>query len=148
MQNFRSSEHILSQIKAKPGSGATRRNPGEDRSPEASQDKAPLCRLVAVILQIQDVKKTIEALSEIEALVIQLPSTGALLGQQNATLLIGLSVEQVDAALEIIRQNCRQRQAYVSVPMEGAPLPVPAATPVTIGGATVFTIEVERFEEF
>jgi uncharacterized protein YaaQ len=30
--------------------------------------------------------------------------------------------------------------------MEGSPMPMPAPVPVTVGGATIFTLPVERFE--
>jgi hypothetical protein len=38
--------------------------------------------------------------------------------------------------------------AFIAVPMESAPLPMPAPTPITIGGANIFSIEVEQYEEF
>lgn len=49
---------------------------------------------------------------------------------------------------EAIRTTCHQRVEYVSTPLEGAPMPIPLSTPITVGGATVFSMEVERFEEF
>jgi hypothetical protein len=36
---------------------------------------------------------------------------------------------------------------YVSTPLEGSPFHLPLSTPVTIGGATVFTLQVEHYEE-
>jgi uncharacterized protein YaaQ len=45
-----------------------------------------------------------------------------------------------------LQKNCRQRVEYISIPLESAPLPLPAPTPVTIGGAAVFSIDVEHFE--
>jgi uncharacterized protein YaaQ len=50
--------------------------------------------------------------------------------------------------VEFLRKTCRQRVAFIAVPMENAPLPMPAPTPVTIGGANVFSLEVEQYEEF
>ena len=47
-----------------------------------------------------------------------------------------------------LNENCRQRVEYIAVPLESAPLPLPALTPITIGGATIFALEVERYEEF
>jgi len=46
-----------------------------------------------------------------------------------------------------LRQACRQRVEYLTLPMEGTPLPLPAPVPVTVGGASVFALPVERCEE-
>jgi uncharacterized protein YaaQ len=35
----------------------------------------------------------------------------------------------------------------MTLPLEGSPMPMPAPVPVTVGGATVFTLPVERFEQ-
>ena len=80
--------------------------------------------------------------------VIHLASTGGFLGRRNATLFIGLPEGMEEEALAALRKSCRQRVEYLAVPLEGAPLPLPTPVPVTVGGATVFTIPVERFEEF
>jgi uncharacterized protein YaaQ len=61
--------------------------------------------------------------------------------------MIGLEDEQEGRAVKLIHDHCRQRVEYVSTPLEGAPLPIPVATPITVGGATVFTFMVERYEE-
>jgi len=68
-------------------------------------------------------------------------------GRRNATLLIGLPIDRKAEIEASLRENCRQRVEYIAVPLESAPLPLPAPTPITIGGATVFSIDVEHFEE-
>ena len=35
----------------------------------------------------------------------------------------------------------------MTLPLEGSPMPMPAPVPVTVGGATVFALPVERFEQ-
>jgi uncharacterized protein YaaQ len=144
MQNFRSSEQIISQLKEKRGSSEQSKN----QDPQLTKNNPPMHHFAVIVIQSLDVKKTTNALGDLGLLVIQLPSTGAFLREQNVTLLIGLAEGQEEAMLEAIEEVCCQRQAYVTAPMEGAPLPVPVATPVTVGGATIFTIEVEQFEEF
>jgi uncharacterized protein YaaQ len=62
--------------------------------------------------------------------------------------MIGLPVGTEEKVLVALQKSCRQRVEYLAVPLEGAPLPLPTPVPVTVGGATVFTIPVERFEEF
>lgn len=115
--------------------------------PQESASRQPVQRLMAAIIQVQDMKKTVDILEQMGLTVIPLASTGAFLGRRNVTLLIGMPVQQVDAALEVIRLNCHQRVEYVSTPLEGAPMPIPIATPINVGGATTFTLEVDRFEE-
>jgi uncharacterized protein YaaQ len=76
-----------------------------------------------------------------------LSSAGGFLGRRNATLLIGLPTNKEERALEMLRQTCRQRVEYLTLPMEGTPLPLPAPVPVTVGGATVLALPVERYED-
>ena len=104
-------------------------------------------RLMFAVVQAQDVRKASRAMSAAGLLVTQLTSTGGFLGRRNITLLIGMRENQEELAVKLIHDKCRQRVEYVSTPLEGAPLPIPVATPVTVGGATVFTFMVERYEE-
>ncbi len=104
-------------------------------------------RLMFAVVQAQDVRKASRALNAAGLLVAQLTSTGGFLGRRNVTLLIGMMENQEELAVKLIHDKCRQRVEYVSTPLEGAPLPIPVATPVTVGGATVFTFMVEHYEE-
>ena len=108
----------------------------------------PIRHLMLVIVQEQDVDLAGRALSILDVPVIHLSSTGGFLGRRNATLMIGLPEGTEEEVLVALQKSCRQRVEYLAVPLEGAPLPLPTPVPVTVGGATVFTIPVERFEEF
>jgi uncharacterized protein YaaQ len=77
-----------------------------------------------------------------------LPSIGGFLGRRNATLLIGLNESLVEPAMQSLRKSCRRRVEYVASPLEGSPLPFTSPTPISVGGATVFTFEVEKYVEF
>jgi uncharacterized protein YaaQ len=103
--------------------------------------------LMIAVVQAQDAEGAEEAFLEADYKVTRLPSTGGFLGRRNATLLIGLPCDKIDDALGILRKICRERTEYIAVPLESAPLPMPTPTPITIGGATVFIMEIERFEE-
>jgi len=61
--------------------------------------------------------------------------------------LIGLREGREADALKSLEESCRQRVEYLTLPLEGSPLPMPTPVPVTVGGATVFTLPVELFEE-
>jgi len=142
MQNFRSSEEILSEMKRKHSS-----LPGNSLSTGGS-DHSPVRRLMLVVIQSQDLRRATQALSKVGIYLTHLPSTGAFLARRNVTLMIGLREDQEELAISLIHENCRQRVEYVSTPLEGAPLPIPVATPITVGGATLFTLQIERYEEF
>lgn len=103
-------------------------------------------RLMTVVLQSQDVDNASEALSKAGLVSTRLSTTGVFLGSRNTTLLIGLSSGQEAEAIKILSETCRRRVEYVATPLEGAPFHLPLSTPVTVGGATVFTLEVERYE--
>ncbi len=104
-------------------------------------------KLMMAIVQAQDVNLAMRAMKKLKTPVVYLASTGGFLGRRNATLLIGLPEGQEERVLGALNTACRQRVEYLAVPLEGSPLPLPTPVPVNVGGATVFTIEVEHFEE-
>ena len=103
--------------------------------------------LLIAVVQSQDADNAENAIHRHGITSNRLPSVGGFLGRRNATLLVGLSKNKVDQALELINANCRQRVEYIAVPLESAPLPLPTPTPITIGGATVFGLELDHYEE-
>ena len=107
----------------------------------------PIRHLLLAVVQEQDLDAATRALEPIGAPVVFLSSAGGFLGRRNATLLVGLPEGKEEQALEVLRQTCRQRVEYLTLPMEGTPLPLPAPVPVTVGGATVLALPVERYEE-
>jgi uncharacterized protein YaaQ len=111
-----------------------------------SQSKTPDILLMAVI-QSQDVDHAENALEKLNIHITRLASTGGFLGRRNATLFLGLPTEQESVVLQTLKKTCRQRVEYIAVPLESAPLPLPAPTPITIGGANIFALDVEHFEE-
>ncbi len=110
-----------------------------------SSPKQPI--LLMAVVQAQDAEVAKESLTKLGLTVERLPSVGGFLGRRNATLLIGLREEQREVVVEALNRSCRQRIEFIAVPLESAPLPLPTPTPITVGGATVFSLEVERYEE-
>jgi uncharacterized protein YaaQ len=112
-------------------------------------DNFPIRFLMTAIVQEQDVDLATRALGALGGVpVFHLASTGGFLGRRNATLLVGLPEGKEDEVRVALQKSCRERVEYLAIPLEGSPLPLPTPVPVTVGGATVFTIPVERFEEF
>lgn len=108
----------------------------------------PIHALMTAIVQEQDADLALRALEQLGLPVIHFSSAGGFLGRRNATFLIGLSDGTEERVVKALQESCRQRIEYLALPLEGSPLPMPTPVPVTVGGATIFTTPVERFEEF
>jgi len=108
----------------------------------------PVRYLLAAVIQEQDVEAAKHALGRLNVPVFHLASTGGYLGRRNATLLIGLPEGMREEVVEAFQRACRQRVEYLAVPLEGSPLPLPTPVPINVGGAAIFVLPVERFEEF
>ncbi len=107
----------------------------------------PIRFLMTAIVQEQDVDVAERSLALLGVPVIHLASTGGFLGRHNATLFIGLPEGMEEQAIAALQKSCRQRVEYLAIPLEGAPMPLPSPVPVTVGGAKIFALPVERFEE-
>lgn len=104
-------------------------------------------RLWIAVVQAQDAEIAREAVEKLGLHVERLPSVGGFLGRRNATLLMGVPPEKQELVEQALHENCRQRVEFIAIPLESAPLPMPTPTPVTVGGATIFTLEVDHYEE-
>lgn len=106
-------------------------------------------KLVVAIVHDEDSHHLIEALNSSNYSVTRLASTGGFLKAGNTTLLVGTEKEKVDQVIEIIRSRCRTRKeiittssligeagGFISMPLE-----------VSVGGATVFVLDVEQYEK-
>jgi uncharacterized protein YaaQ len=106
-------------------------------------------KLVAAIVHSEDAGNLVDALLEKEFRATRLQSSGGFLKQGNATILVGVEDDQVDAVLEIVSANCHSRHQFVNpMPpiMEPGEFYMPYPVEVEVGGATVFVVPVERFE--
>lgn len=115
---------------------------------EATDANPQKDRLLIAVVQGQDANVAIESLIDEGFGVTRLPSMGGFLGRKSATLMIGVTSENSDRAVDLLNRNCRKRVAFIAVPMENSPLPMPAPTPITVGGASIFSLDVDHYEEF
>ena len=116
--------------------------------PEKDKQNSQEIGLLIAVVQGQDADMAVKSLADEGFRVTRLPSIGGFVGRKSATLMIGVDESETDRVIDLLNQNCRQRVAFIAVPMENSPLPMPAPTPVTIGGASIFHFEVEHYEEF
>ncbi len=105
-------------------------------------------QLITAIIQDQDLEKVQATLGKLGYTVTHLPSTGGFLSQKNVTLLIGIPEGQAETAVRALRTICRRRVEFVSSFLPGASFPAALPTSVTVSGATIFTFEVESYDEF
>jgi uncharacterized protein YaaQ len=124
------------------------KNVADTKAGLQSSNPQQVTRLMLIVIHLQDLQKTVRALEKLNLTVIRLASTGAFLGRQNVTLLAPMAEDQEEQAIQTIHTTCRQRVEYISTPLEGAPMPLPLSTPVHVGGASIFTLPVEKFVEF
>ncbi len=108
-------------------------------------------KLVVAIVQIDDAPALVKSLSQAGYGVTHVKSAGGFLRKQNATVLAGVPDRDIDRVLEIVRHRCHARTEQVSpLPpvVEPGEVYMPYPMEVEIGGATVFVVDVERFEKF
>ncbi|MDQ0352635.1 uncharacterized protein YaaQ [Alkalibacillus filiformis] len=108
-------------------------------------------KLVLAIVQDKDSNRLSDALSEENFKSTKLSSSGGFLKEGNTTLMIGCDDDDVDQALEIIKDNCSYREQMVAPisPMGGnADSYIPKPVKVEVGGATVFVLPVDAFHQF
>ena len=105
-------------------------------------------KLVIAIVQDQDVSSLLDELTTNEFRVTKLASTGGFLRAGNTTLLIGVEDDKLDIIKGIIHKVCASREITTTMP----PLSVaqdtyvPYTFEIKIGGATIFILDVERYE--
>lgn len=106
--------------------------------------------MIVAIVQGEDAGQLVQTLSAAGVSTTRFASSGGFLQQGNATLLIGVDDERVEEVVRIIRDNCRERNRYLTPmpPMvEAGEMFMPYPVEVQVGGATVFVLPVERFEK-
>jgi CPA1 family monovalent cation:H+ antiporter len=115
---------------------------------ETAAHHTNITRLMAAVIQKGDLENTISALTKLGFTIAQLPSAGGFLNRSNITLLIGMPEGREEAAVRALKNSCSQRIEYLSSLLPDAPAGIPTAVKVTVGGATIFTFEVESYDEF
>ena len=106
-------------------------------------------KLVIAIVHDEDAGALVDALTDKEYRVTRLHSTGGFLKQSNASVLVGVEEAQVDAVLAIVRETCHARKEFINpMPpiMEPGEFYMPYPVEVSFGGATVFVVDVARYE--
>ena len=106
-------------------------------------------KMIVAIVQDEDAGRLVSELMDKGFGVTKLATTGGFLRAGNSTLISGVADEKLDEALAIIEKTCKSREQITAstTPMHGGAggVYVPYPIHVTVGGATVFVLEVSQF---
>ena len=108
-------------------------------------------KLMIAIVQDQDEQLLGSAFREANLRATKLSSTGGFLRSGNTTFLLGVDDDRVEEVLQIIEDNCKQREQYISTPSNyDVNLDMTASFPVKVdvGGEIVFVLPIDEFHRF
>ncbi len=107
-------------------------------------------KLILAIVHDIDGNNLMSALNKEGYSVTKLATTGGFLKAGNTTLMVGVSDEKVQAVVDVIRSKCDRRKRMVVNPnvmgnIESSMDPFPVE--IDVGGATIFVLDIDRFEK-
>jgi uncharacterized protein YaaQ len=104
-------------------------------------------KLVIAIVNRDDANTVTQNLSKHGFSSTKLASSGGFLLAGNITLLIGVQEEKVQQVIDIVREHSYSRKQMIPATSEiGMNYLSAMPVEVTVGGATVFVVDVDRFE--
>ncbi|MCH3904721.1 MAG: cyclic-di-AMP receptor [Lactobacillus sp.] len=106
-------------------------------------------KLIIAIVQNKDAEELSQRFVKNGIRATKLSTTGGFLRAGNTTFLIGTADEDVPEVLGTIRLSSHQREEYVQSQL-GSSMSSAQTQPVkvSVGGATVFVLDVEQFKRF
>ncbi len=104
-------------------------------------------KLVIAIINSDDSSAVMSNLTKAGYTVTKLSTSGGFLRAGNVTLLIGVEEKKTDDVINIIGQYSSQRKKItpVNTTYIGESMLSSMPVEVTVGGATIFVIDVEQF---
>ncbi|MBQ9832346.1 MAG: cyclic-di-AMP receptor [Clostridia bacterium] len=107
-------------------------------------------KLMFAIVQTDDAKRLTKALNRHKIGNTRISSVGGFLHGGNSTFMIGIDDDKVEEALDVIKQESSTRKEYTVIPSSFPGYSDSISTPVqiTLGGATVFIVDVESSYKF
>lgn len=104
-------------------------------------------KLVIGIVNNDDAGDLIAEITQASFQVTKLSTSGGFLKMGNVTVLVGVEDERVDEVIEIFKNCCSRRTQMISTtpPFLGEGFISAAPVEVTIGGATLFVVDVDKF---
>ena len=104
-------------------------------------------KLIIAVVNHDDANAVTQNLTKKGFSSTRLSSAGGFLLAGNATLLIGVEENRVDDVVDIIREHSHSRKQMIPTGSEMGINYIPSMPiEVRVGGATVFVVDVDRFE--
>ena len=106
-------------------------------------------KLIIAIIQDEDHHKLNRLLMEKGFRATRLATSGGFLRAGNTTMMIGVENERVEEVLGLIEQVWKPRKQTVTAPaptVDTSGFFIPYPVEVTVGGATIFVLDVEQFK--
>jgi Uncharacterized protein conserved in bacteria len=105
-------------------------------------------KLIFAVVNREDSNLVSSELTKAGYSVTKLATTGGFLLSGNITLIIGTQEEKVEKAIQIIEKYSQKRTEVVpSTEAYGTGVTTTYPVEVPVGGATIFVVDVERFEK-
>ena len=106
-------------------------------------------KLIISIIHDEDVNKAITELNSSGFSVTKLATTGGFLRAGNVTLIVGVDEDKVDSVIKIFENTCSTRKKIMISPISVGMAEIMSNRPIEVdaGGATIFVLDVDRFEK-
>jgi len=107
-----------------------------------------IMKMVLAVIDKDDAHDVISNLSKEGYSITRLSTTGGFLRSGNVTILVGVDDEKTQHVIEIIKEYSQSRNQQIPTIIGNeasylSPMPVE----VSVGGATIFVLNVEQFEK-
>lgn len=105
-------------------------------------------KLVIAIVQDEDSQELLDTLTEENFRVTKLATTGGFLKSGNTTFMIGVPKDDVPKVIRCIKQVCKSREETITAPSllnSTSPIYMSQTIDVSVGGATIFVLDVDQF---
>jgi len=106
-------------------------------------------KMLVAIVSKDDAEKTVAALTKADFRATRIDSVGGFLKEKNSTILVGVDAKKVNAAMKIIGTEAKShKETLAPTPTMSGAGDFVMADPieVTVGGATVFVLNVDQFK--
>lgn len=104
-------------------------------------------KLILAIVNYDDVGAVTRALTKGGFSSTRLATTGGFMMAGNVTVLIGVDEAKVQEVIDIIKEHSHSRKQMIPATTELSYGYYPSMpVEITVGGATIFVVDIERFE--
>ncbi len=103
-------------------------------------------KLLIAFVQREDSQKLLHKLRQANLAVTSFESEGGFLKRKNTTVLMALEDDEVDKAVNTIKENCKTRYEKIDTSFTAGDVEnlLAAPTDIPVGGATILVLDVKE----